>query len=809
MELVTNVQQLVNDFLQQNLKQALTQLETTCLELTETSSFSQQSEFLAVIHDVNARRDTMHTLLQKECHALTQSYPDNVRKIETADEWLELSLLADEHLESDLTVSSWVKKTATKFDDIIWTAMGRLIVTASGDCEDYNRPDVVLPLSPMAFGEALQQATSQYDLAFRFELVLFKAFGKAFEENAEDFYDQLNRLLDAQGIAVPVRPSAYRKPAPSTAPTEALAHVDDADQTLMGGDVPLAPQSTGQAPSASHENWAWAEQAGLNASQQGEQQSFQQVLDHMFQQQAAATSEQASMPTEDAIRADVIAELGGEASWSGSPVMKQVMDSLVNEKVHNRQQQASRENFVGNAPVTASGVSYGNIQRVAVATEQTFVANDYRSALTTTQEQAIEPVKNVVRNENLVEENEAQFFEALQQMAASGERCEITTGDADLVDLIGMLFKRVLDDAQVPDKAKTLLSYMHTPYLKLALIDEQFFVDAQHPARMLLNTLAEAATKWQQDWRIFPRVQEAVHTVLSEYKTDIVVFEKVLSSFEQFETSLDKRAGIAEKRSQQQVQSEELRHIAKTEAWIDITGLLKGQRVPKIFYAFYEELWLEVMCLQYVGCAGESAEYKKLSAMAARLIGTVQEKYSKDSMSAEKTQRFEQVKNHLMRDIAQVMKVSGISLLEAQQYFKKMREVQQLAFEGYPVQWMDVEEVAAPVVKDVPKRTDEEDKMHEYLSSIAFGGLFEFIEAGIPQKLKLAWHNPKSQRFMFVNHSGVKSRVISMDDLVAAMLDGSAKEVKIEKRSFFERALESIKDTFSLKQSQEEAAYAA
>ena len=53
----------------------------------------------------------------------------------------------------------------------------------------------------------------------------------------------------------------------------------------------------------------------------------------------------------------------------------------------------------------------------------------------------------------------------------------------------------MLSDENLPDSVKALLSYMHTPFLKLAFGDPGF-ERPEHPARVLLNSLAEAGTRF-------------------------------------------------------------------------------------------------------------------------------------------------------------------------------------------------------------------------------------------------------------------------------------------------------------------------
>ena len=70
--------------------------------------------------------------------------------------------------------------------------------------------------------------------------------------------------------------------------------------------------------------------------------------------------------------------------------------------------------------------------------------------------------------------------------------------DADVINLVSMLFDFILEDRQLPSIMKALLSRLQIPILKVALLDRSFFNRGGHPARKLLNELAMAAIGWNE-----------------------------------------------------------------------------------------------------------------------------------------------------------------------------------------------------------------------------------------------------------------------------------------------------------------------
>merc|ERR1711916_306665 len=88
--------------------------------------------------------------------------------------------------------------------------------------------------------------------------------------------------------------------------------------------------------------------------------------------------------------------------------------------------------------------------------------------------------------DNIRPVNVAQVTEALtEQLAKESEDGHVDADDMHIIELVGMLFDYMLSDDCLPDNVKALLSYLHTPYLKMAFIDAEFFEQSEHPARLL------------------------------------------------------------------------------------------------------------------------------------------------------------------------------------------------------------------------------------------------------------------------------------------------------------------------------------
>jgi hypothetical protein len=153
----------------------------------------------------------------------------------------------------------------------------------------------------------------------------------------------------------------------------------------------------------------------------------------------------------------------------------------------------------GSVQSTAAGVSYGPLETAGDGGAESFAAVDYALALTAiqqSQEALYSAATNRPLDTTLVEQ---RLVEQLSKQSNSSGRHKMTRDAVNTVDLVGMIFRYVFDDPALPDCVKAILSHLHTPYLKLALIDNTFVDNHEHSARVLLNLMAELGGQWVQD----------------------------------------------------------------------------------------------------------------------------------------------------------------------------------------------------------------------------------------------------------------------------------------------------------------------
>jgi len=108
------------------------------------------------------------------------------------------------------------------------------------------------------------------------------------------------------------------------------------------------------------------------------------------------------------------------------------------------------------------------------------------------------------------------------------------------------------------------------------------------------------------------------------------------------------------------------------------------------------------------------------------------------------------------------------------------------------------EEGVDDMVPDVDEEplTPEEEVMALRLRDTEFGTWFQFLDdnTGTPKKAKLSWFSPLTKRYMFVDRNGIQIAVKPFKALVREMSEGTAKTIDPPGVSFFNLAMQSIKE---------------
>jgi hypothetical protein len=395
-----------------------------------------------------------------------------------------------------------------------------------------------------------------------------------------------------------------------------------------------------------------------------------------------------------------------------------------------------------------------------------------------------------------------------EQILGAIDRDKLSPMDADLIDLIGMLFEYMLNDPVLPNVAKALLSHLHTPYLKVALIDRRLLVDSRHPARQLLDQMVEAGSLWVEEGNpsrgIFPVMQQVVDRVLQEFTDNVGLFDELLSFFEEKMREQQRRTDTTEQRTQEAARGREKLSLAKQRAAREIQTLVSRHPVPPPVGAFLSQTWLDHLTFILLRDPehDQGSAWRRAGAVMEQLVALFDPRATAQARHA-RLATLPKLRDDIATTAQRLGRFSSanvaalLALLDSPQDWKVRSQGQDetppresFAFAaGTPVPQITT---AATLDEEL---TEPERQMVERLRRLRFGTWFEFTGApgSPPRRIKLSWMSPLTATCMFVDRAGMQAEIKGLRDLAQEILAGRAKVIPKPKHPFIDRALVSIR----------------
>jgi hypothetical protein len=364
---------------------------------------------------------------------------------------------------------------------------------------------------------------------------------------------------------------------------------------------------------------------------------------------------------------------------------------------------------------------------------------------------------------------------------------------------------------------QVLLARLQIPYLKAAILDRKLFAHRQHPARRLLDSLADAAKGWSEesdrDGRLLKMVKSIVDRLLQEFDDDLGIFERLCNELQTFQETAARRAELAEQRVAESTRGREKLEQARRLAAREILTRIDGLTLPPLIHGVLTRAWANYLVLTILRQGEASPEYKSALRFVNDFIESTRPARDPESKRALR-QILPGIERALRRGLASVaFQDSDIERLLAQlhDYYR-----QQLGEIAPPPPSSDATDAAItlpipdsvqPLVTEAAiSDEDEEDAAAETASEFGDelqviqdlrpGSWLEFGAHGdTPERAKLSWISPMSGRYLFVNRRGLKVADHSPQELAHAMAAGQIRI--LESSTLFDRAMDAIVDRLS------------
>ncbi len=404
---------------------------------------------------------------------------------------------------------------------------------------------------------------------------------------------------------------------------------------------------------------------------------------------------------------------------------------------------------------------------------------------------------------------------------------KVTETDADVINLVAMLFDFILDDDNLPVPVKALVGRLQIPLLKVAIKDKAFFNRGGHPARKLLNELARAGIGLSEDSdqlqkdMVFKKIQATVQRILSDFNDDMALFDELLNDFSQFMQTEVRRSQMIEQRTRAAEEGKAKTELAEKTALEMVSRRIEGRNVPAVVVRLLSTGWVGVLKLIYLKYGPESTNWQGAVKTIDHLLLSV----TPPASDAERKKLFNVVPV-LLKNLRQGLNTISFNPFEMGEMFAELEQVQMQILRGETPEHVedktpdparalvaavteDMQRMgAAPVVTprkapvtqlDITRPKEEpqyaplpdSDPFLEKAKQLNVGAWFEFRnDNGLKTRAKLAAHIKSADKLIFVNRTGVKIDEKSTLGVAHALKNGEVS--LIEDSQLFDRALENV-----------------
>lgn len=367
--------------------------------------------------------------------------------------------------------------------------------------------------------------------------------------------------------------------------------------------------------------------------------------------------------------------------------------------------------------------------------------------------------------------------------------------DRGTVDALAEIFDYVFADQAIPLQMKFVIGRLQIPVLKAAMIDRDFFLSDEHPARRLVDTLASASVAWApekgENDPLYVQIERTVQRVLTEFEDDIAVFSDLLREFTEFlfETEQQVQGRIAPVASHERVGESYAQALAHVDEVIHarIKALPPELPLAPFLAPFLTTQWREVMARAWLVLESDPTQWDSALTAMDQLIWSTQPK-----IKSEDRRQLVAVLPDLVRKLNAALDDIECHGEVRETFTRRLISTHMLAIRMTQPAALDSASAALDASEGqqamseldqrrADKRIGAVDAFDDMVQTFTRGLWFDFTESTSTQhRCLLSWVSPMRTRLLFTNREGFDAFVRSEREVAALLRRGLLKVVDQE-----------------------------
>ena len=359
------------------------------------------------------------------------------------------------------------------------------------------------------------------------------------------------------------------------------------------------------------------------------------------------------------------------------------------------------------------------------------------------------------------------------------------------IDFIELIFDAIIDDDNISDTIKTLLLRLQIPVIKASMIDQEFFIYDDHPARLLLDKIAHVGigvADRQDD--IYRHLDKIVTTLVNEFELQADSFGIALDALNEFLEKRDAEALKKEEEAQRQV----LRDHARSTVLKSLRMATRGKVLPETIHALVLKRWPTMMYNHYLKQGKENDEWVNIVDTLRSIINSVQPLKNNHEL-----EHLVSTREHLIETTRDYLKITNQSEKDINQVIQNLVDIHQSHIDkadfSEAQDAVDAETETTTednAVSDVTSAEEDTSTRLKLPSNIVPGMWFQIFngEDKAQRRCKLSVVILEDQKLVFVNYQGEVILEKNLADFLDEIASGKSKVIM--GHSVFDHALSSV-----------------
>jgi len=321
------------------------------------------------------------------------------------------------------------------------------------------------------------------------------------------------------------------------------------------------------------------------------------------------------------------------------------------------------------------------------------------------------------------------------------------------IDFIELIFDAIIDDEDISDAIKTLLLRLQIPIIKASMSDQEFFIYDDHPARILLDTIADVGVGITDHTdEMYVHLDKIISNILGEYELTTETFQHALDALNSVIEEQEAVARAIEEEQQQQL----LRKHARATVLKALRATTAGKILPEAVHALILKRWPTLMFNHYLKKGKENNEWVNLVLTLRHIVDSVQPLSSPEQLA-----KLSVEKEPLFELTAEYLNVASKSKKDVKSVVAAYKETIQLHIDDANFTEEEVSEAEevishAEPVEEAPVEEEDEAVKPSIPSNVMPGMWFQVYmgEDHAVRRCKLSVIIVEDANLMFVNHKG-------------------------------------------------------